>query len=458
MTSAAVCLLASLIPADSGLNIEMLLSCKAYGEAFNSGRKNQLVAMCTPEFADQWERVPGWAFKQLPRTGSGKLMGSLQTHNGGSVTVSTKQGIVTFVLLKTGAGWKVADIYRKNDDGSPLSLKGYLDCTLTANEFMTKLKRVGGSTYHENLTPEFRTAFESWPQEEVDRIRDFLPDPKPNGIPIVRLGDGSAMVKCRLPNGGPNEIVTFYLKDQLGWKIDDFSIQSRSTDIPSFRDALGVLAGSMGFGEFCRDPSKGRPECVAAPGTLRDALVYAQTLKDSPFPAPQKPLRFAIAEDAQSAEMTYADRKVRISMSGDPNYRGRLTNVELRSAGTWTSVADLILLKKRVSEVASLSKWLISKPESAATKEVFALKPVRSPAEEPSVLVNAAATGGPSVQETQPIAAQEVAGAENFAEQVGAVYVAPMQRTKRDPIRGASRRLSSAEMIKKTKEENKKRR
>jgi hypothetical protein len=457
MTAIAVCLLASVAPTDSGLHFEMLISCKSYGEAFNSGRKNHLIAACTPEFAAQWERVPTHVFHKLPRTGSGKLMGSLQTSNGGSVTVSTKQGIVTFVLLRTTYGWKVADIYRKNDDGSPISLKGYLDATLTANEFMTKLKRVGGSAYHENLTPEFRAAFESWPQEEVDRIRDFLPDPKPHGIPVVRLGDGAAMVKCRLPNGGPNEIVTFYLKDQIGWKIDDFSIQSRTTQIPSFRDALGVLAASMSFGEFCRDPKKGKSEAVAAPGPLRDALDYAKTLEDSPFPPPQKPLLFAISEDAHSAEMTYADRKVRISLSSDPNYRGRLTNVELRSAGTWASVADLILLKKRVSEVASFSRWLTgSKPE--APKEPVVFSPIRSPMEEPSVLVNAAGSSGPSVAETQPAIAQEVHGEANFAEQAGAVYVAPLQRTKRDPIRGASRRLSSAEMIKKSKEENRRRR
>jgi len=457
--NAALLVLASLVSADSGLHFGMLLSCKAYGDAFNGGRKSQLLATCTPEFAAQWERVPNWAFRQLPRTNGGKLMGSLRTSNGGSVTVSTSQGMVTFVLLETPTGWKVADIYKKNDDGSPLSLKGYLDATLTANEFMVKLKRVGGTTYHENLTPDFRNAFESWPQEQVDRVRDFLPDPKPNGIPSVRLGDGAATVRCRLPNGGPNEIVTFYLKDELGWKIDDFSIDSRSTNIPSFRAALGVLAASMSFGEFCRSPQDGRPESVSAPGALRDALDYAKTLKDSPFPKPQKPLYFAVADDGQIAEMTYADRKVRISLSDDVNYRGRLANVELRSAGTWTSVADLILLKKRVSEIASFSSWLTgSKNDAAKPKDAVVVAPRRSPVEE-SALVNAVASNGPSApSDTQPAVAQEPANAENFAEQTGAVYVAPLQKTKRDPIRGASRRLSSAEMIKKSREENRRRR
>ena len=74
------------------------------------------------------------------------------------------------------------------------------------------------------------------------------------------------------------------------------------------------------------------------------------------------------------------------------------------------------------------------------------------------MLMNAGGTSGPSVAETQPAVAQEVLGEQGYAEQTGAVYVAPLQRTKRDPIRGASRRLSTAEMIKKSKEENRRRR
>jgi hypothetical protein len=460
MTTAAVCLLASLLPADGGLHLGMLLSCKAYGEAFNHGRKAQLTAACTPDFAAQWERVPTSVFAKLPKTGQGKLMGSLQTSNGGSVTVSTSQGIVTFIMLRTGGGWKVADIYKKNDDGSPLSLKGYLDATLTANEFMTKLKRVGGSSYHKNITPEFRAAFESWPQEEVDRIREFLPDPKPQGIPSVRLGDGAATVRCRLPGGGPNELVTFHLKDQGGWKIDDFSIQSRTTEIASFRDALGVLAASMSFGEFCRNHSKGKPECVAAPGPLRDALHYARTMKESPFPPVQKPLRFAIASDAMSAEMTYADRKVRICLSHDPHHRGRLDCVELRSGGAWASVADLILLKQRVSEIASFTRWLTGESEEAPASRAVVAAPSRSP-DEPSSLMNAVASSGPSAAvETQPVVAQEPANAQHDVEPAASPghYVAPQQKAKREPIRGASRRLSTAEMIRKTNIDSRRRR
>jgi hypothetical protein len=460
MTSTAVLLLAALAPADSGFHFGMLLSCKAYGEAFNSGRKDQLIARCTPEFGRQWERIPAHVFHLLPRTGGGKLVSSLRTHDGGSVTVSTKQGIVTFVLIETTNGWKVADIYRKNDDGSSLSLKGYLAATLSANEFMTKLKRHGGTTYHDIITPEFRAAFEAWPQEDVDRIRDFLPDPKPQGIPSVRLGDGAASVRCRLPNGLPNEVVTFHLKDRGGWKIDDFSIDSRTTDIPSFREALPILAASMSFGEFCRDPKKGNAASVAAPGTLRDALEYAQTMEMSPFPKPQKPLRFAIMDEGHSAEMTYADRKVRISLACDHCTGCRLSKVELKSGSSWTSVADLILLRKRVGEIASIGKWFGgSKDAPAKPKDEIALAPVpRVPNEQPSVLVNAAAQEGTAIPEAHAAVAKQSEGAELHAEPVSAVYVSPLQKTKRDPIRGASRRLSSAEMIKKAKVDNRKRR
>lgn len=459
MTTTTVLLLASLAPADSGLHFGMLLSCRDYGDAFNSGRKNQLVAACTPEFGEQWSRVPEFAFHLMPKAGGGKLMGSLRTNHGGSVTVSTKQGIVTFILVETTRGWKVADIYRKNDDGTPISLKGFLAATLSANEFMQRLKRLGGTTYHENVTPEFRAAFEKWPQEDVDRIREFLPDPKPNGIPIVRLGDGSATVRARLPNGLPNEFVTFHLKDQGGWKIDDFSIESRTTEIPSFREALPLLASSMAFGEFCRDPKKGVPESVAAPGVLLEALHYAKSLKESPFPPPQKPLRFAIADDGMSAEMTYADRKVRIKLHCDECHGCRLSDVELKSGGGWMSVASLLLVKKRVSDVASLGNWFNKaasggkKPNPLPTSSPLL---ARSPIEEPSVLVNASAQSGPSASEAQPAVAQEATV--DHLETVGAVYVAPMKKTRRDPIRGASRRLSSAEMIRATKEDSRRRR
>src|SRR5687768_2068842 len=98
-------LLALSLPARADLHLGMKLACKRYGDAYKAGNKRELMAESSPDFANLWNRVPQEIFAKLPRSGSGAVLSSQKTPAGGTVTVATNQGQVTFVLVGGGFSW-----------------------------------------------------------------------------------------------------------------------------------------------------------------------------------------------------------------------------------------------------------------------------------------------------------------------------------------------------------------
>ena len=123
-------------PANAQLHLGMKLACKRYGDAFKSGRQAEVAAACTPAFGRCWTRLPADAFADLPRGGNAQLIATKKNGNTGFVTARTAQGVVTFVMEGQGFDWLVADIRRTDERGQTISVREFMEVTLTANEFI----------------------------------------------------------------------------------------------------------------------------------------------------------------------------------------------------------------------------------------------------------------------------------------------------------------------------------
>src|SRR5690606_12634490 len=152
-------------------------------EAWNSGDVRALQGVATRDFYEQWQRMPASSFAKLPRGGSAQVLSTQKGNGSGTVTVSTRGGAMTFLLVGGGFDWRVADIFRAGDDGQRISVKEYLDLSLTASEFMEDLKYKGGSSFHDSISHRFRSSFRELTADDLARIRNFLPEierQKPN--------------------------------------------------------------------------------------------------------------------------------------------------------------------------------------------------------------------------------------------------------------------------------------
>jgi hypothetical protein len=241
------------------------------------------------------------------------------------------------------------------------------------------------------------------------------------------------------------------LVQRNGWKVDDFSLESRTTQIASFRRAIPMLVASTAFADFVRFPEKMDPARFTSPGSLRDALVYARELKPFPFPTAAKPVRYAVSDDGSSADSIYADRTVRLVLSPDLGQPGRLAGVQTQTGGAWADVAQLLLLKKNVEGLASVQGWmdrLAVKPRPLTAVAVVASKPAAPPpAESSTVTTNVVAT------ETEPAhTGVEAIATESPARSVAVAAVVkprPASAVVRSPIRTAGYHPTPGQMTRK---------
>ena len=356
---------------DAGPHLGMKLACKRYSEAWNSASKGALHGVTTSEFARIWDRVPAEKFALLPRGGSGKVAGSRKGRGSGSVTVSTSQGMLTFVLVGKGFRWTVADIHKAGDDGRTVSVKNYLDASLTAGEFMEDLKYAGGTSFHDSISPEFRQAFVRLSSDDLERVRRFLPDVNKNVDPYVIMRGDSATVRVQVPGQGPNDYATFSLVRRGGWRVDDYSIDSREVSIASFREALPAIACVAAFGDFVAAPDQEDPCGFTSEGELREELLAARDVR--PFPIVTPPVResFVITDGGCCVEIRYPNKMVRMELSERDGGRA-LRKIETFAGDRWVDVAGVLSLGRKVRSASFASMFRsfrnpVPQPESVLT-------------------------------------------------------------------------------------------
>ena len=250
---------------------------------------------------------------------------------------------------------------------------------MTAGEFMKDLKYVGGTSFHDSITPEFAGAFSRLSEQELTRIRGFLPEIEIKNRPYVRMSDDSATVRINIPNAGPEDTITFHMIRDYGWRVDDYSIDSRGAKIASFRGALPVLASVTAFGEFVKDPAAGEPSQFVLPGGLFNELMHAKAVGRMPVSEDEKRQEILISEDLTTVTCRYPSRTVRMHLV-ETDGRRLIERVETLAGDQWTDVAQLLAMKRQLSSL-SFASALLGKAPAAPPPAV----------EQPVVVENAVA-------------------------------------------------------------------
>lgn len=339
----------------AGPHLGMKLACKNYAQVWNSGSQSALQHVTTEDFYKQWARMPREAFAKLPRGGTASILSTTKGSGTGTVTVATRAGIMTFHLVGDGFDWKVADIEKRGDDGTPIRLKHYLDISLTASEFIDDLKYRGGSTFHESLSRRFLGEFRRLTPAELERIRAFLPEVEKQK-PTISFQQNRATMEVRLPGGGSGDRIVFSFINEQGWKVDDYRVDMEAIQIASFRDALPVLACMTAFSEFTKSPTSCNPQEFTCEGPLREALQYAQKMNPCPIAASGTRERFEISPDLKTVCVCQGGKTVQLSLkrSGD---RMLIEEMELQTGGRWMDVAQLLNLQQRVNRMGIASAF-----------------------------------------------------------------------------------------------------
>lgn len=405
-----------------GLHLGMKLACKHYGDAWNSGSKGALYGVSTSDFAYQWGRMPDDLFASMPRGGGGGVAGSFKNRGGGygEVSVSTSQGPMTFILVGHGFNWRVADIQKTGDGGQWVSVKNYLDASLSAREFMTAFHSETDESFRNVASSGFNGVFNATEAGDLKRVRRVLPPPALDVKPYLIFNGNTADITVHPPNGAPGDRVAIRLIHEGSWKVNDFEVDTARMRIASFQKAIPALACVTALGAFVNDPQSVDPTSFTANGELRDALVYARSQKPFPMQSGEKWKRLEVADDGATVFAHYPGRMVRMSIgsTGGPV----LTRLEMAAQqGKWSDVAQALAIQKKVKEfsLASALSLPLVKPRAAAVASVLekasavervvektavaVAKPAKSPLPEPKRLVIAAAPAA-KVESAQAVA------------------------------------------------------
>jgi hypothetical protein len=129
-----------------------------------------------------------------------------------------------------------------------------------------------------------------------------------------------------------------------------------------------------------------------------------------------------------------------------------LESVAVQTGGSWTAVADLILMKKNLGRLASLDGWF------GGAKPKAVLKPPRQADSLVQNAVQVAAEAGAEEGVLQfASGSTPTAARDSGVRAVGRVHAAPIQRAKREPIRGVPYRMTPQQMIQHTAKSQRKR-
>lgn len=332
----------------------MKLACKRYGDALNARDKFAIMNASDSQFARVWSRVPSEIFMQMPRGGGGHVIRSTKTGSSGTVTVSSTQGVMTFHLVGQGFQWQVADIIRTSSDGRAISVREALDISLTTREFLTDLKKEGGAMFHDSLSASFRSAFAQLSLEQLNYVRQFLSDPSGQQIPQISIEQSRATMTIPIPHMGPQDFIVFKLVKEWNWKIDDFTIASTTVRVPSFRQALPLIASVSAFRAFLTTPERVDPAVFTTSGALRHELEQARYIKPFPLPLPGQYRQFIISDDMRQMTIQYPDRTIRVAVCQTPGRVGRMDGIEVKMGAKWSDVSGLLAMQRRVNGLSTL--------------------------------------------------------------------------------------------------------
>jgi hypothetical protein len=404
-------------PAVAGPHLGMKLACKRYGEAWNSGSRSALSGQITGDFNSVFNRMPASMFAAMPRGGSGQVLSHSKGSNSGQVTVSTSQGVMTFVLVGNGFNWRVADIYKAGDDGGRVSLKSYLDATVTAHEFVRDLKLPTGTQFYTSISQGFRQSWQDLSTEELGLVREFMDNATPVGKPFLSMNGNYANMTVRLTG---DKTARLQLIREGSWKIADYGIESPTVTIASFRNSVDTIASVQRFRSFMVDPANQSPIAFTKEGMLRESLVQLHQIGFLPMnQKPSKMTYFSIDPSGQNVLIKLEDRQVKLMV--DRAGRGAtIAKVDVTMGKkTWADLSHLIALNNQIRQgIGLLGLAQPNLPVTAALTKTA--RPEAKPASDSSTLIaasakevvatpvsvpqptNAVAPIGTSVQEVKP--------------------------------------------------------
>ena len=402
------------LPAAAGPNLGIKLACKHYGDAWNSGSRGALYGQVSGDFAHIFQRMPDHMFNAMPRGGSGQVISSSKGSGSGQVTVSTSQGVMTFILAGSGFNWTVVDIYKAGDDGQTVSLKSYLDASIVSYEFIRDFGgQKKGNAYLASSSSKFREAFGELNTDELTLVRDLIPEIGQAGKPHIAMNGSRATMSVKLPH---DRSARFQLVHEGSWKVDDYSITSPTMSIASFRNSLDSLVAVQRFRKFMTSPGSMDPVQFTAEGQLRDAMVRVHELGFLPMHQKPSPMRHcSIDQKGENVLIDLTDRHVRIAI--DKSGRGAVVSKVDVTMGKsrWADFAHLIALNERARKAMAYI-GIASNATIPATAAVAKESPASTSGE--SVLANASAVEiekpAPVVKKDQnvkPVVAQTVSTA-----------------------------------------------
>lgn len=375
------------LPAVAGPNLGMKLACKHYGDAWNSGSRGALYGQISGDFAHVFQRMPDHMFNAMPRGGSGQVLSSSKGGGSGQVTVSTSQGVMTFILAGGGFNWTVVDIYKSGDDGRTVSLKSYLDASIVSYEFIRDFGGRRDNVFLTSTSSQFRKACNELSTEELSIVRDLIPEVGQAGKPYIAMNGSRATMSVNLPH---QRSARFQLIHEGSWKVDDYSIESPNMSIASFRNSLGSLVAVQRFRNFMTEPTSSDPRKFTAEGELRDSLVRIHEIGFLPMHQKPSPMRHcSIDAKGEKVVIDLTDRHVRIALNKSAT-GAVVSKVDITMGKSqWADLAHLIALNERIRK--SMSFIGIANPTIPATAAVA--KEVASTVKNAndSVLTNASA-------------------------------------------------------------------
>jgi hypothetical protein len=344
LTLIAVSAMAS--PILAGPHLGMKLACKHYGDAWNSASRGALNGQVTGDFASVFNRIPASMWSQMPRGGGGQVLSHTKGNGSGRVTVSTSQGVMTFVLVGSGFNWRVADIYKAGDDGRTVSLKNYLDATVTAHEFIRDLKGRQDTQFYASVSGSFRKSWQDLSGEDLALVREFIQGSTVVGKPFLSMNGSTAAMTVSLTD---NKTARLQLVREGSWKIDDYGIESPSISISSFRNSVDTIAAIQRFRKFMVEPADHSPVAFTKEGMLRDSLVKVHQIGFLPMKQkPSKMTYFSIDPSGQNVQINLEDRKVKVVVDRS-GVGATITKVDVTMGkSTWADLSHLIALNNQI--------------------------------------------------------------------------------------------------------------
>lgn len=333
----------------AGPHIGMKLACKRYGEAWRSGSKDALYGVTTDDFAAAWRRLPEDAFRQMPRDTGADLMGTAKSPGIGTVTVDTPNGVITFIVVGRGFRWTVADILRPDEEGLTVSLKDTIHAGCTVREFAEVLGTPRKEELSALTTARFAASIEQAKPSLLARFKKTETAPR-KAFPRIRFNGDEANVVVYPKPGDQTTEVTFQLKNEDGWRVDDLRIKAPDKEIVSLRGGLPALQAAADFNAFARDSQSVDPAAFAT-GELLTELKQASERRDQlPTNLPAVRKRIEVNEGGTRIVVTAPEQTITVYLLSENGTR-RIREVEVDQEGKKSLLSELLAMERKTEKV-----------------------------------------------------------------------------------------------------------